>query len=128
MNSRELVDRFGECAGVREIHASEVESLRASLDLTEQAVRAPIEVIHGDNAVTGLEHVQHGRDCSKATGEGVAASGRIDVLGDGRSLEHGDAAFACVPGWVVASGVFEPLMFAGRRLGVGGGEGDRGEI
>ena len=111
----------GEGVVVGEVGVGDVEVLGALADAGEEAVGAAVEVVHGDDAVAGVEELEGGPDGGHAGGEGEAALGGVVPLGEGGALEAGDESLEGVAGGVVGAGVLEALVDARRFLGVGGG-------
>src|SRR5690606_8288571 len=80
------------------------------------AIAAAVEVVHGNHVVAAVQQFQDGGGGGHAGGEGEAAAA---------ALQRSHAPLPREAGRVVGAGVFEALVLARRRLGVGRGRVDR---
>jgi hypothetical protein len=89
----------------------EVQAGRAFTHAMEQSESPAVQVVPGDDVVTGIEQLEQGRGRGHAGGEGESANAALEV---------GNALFVSVPRRVVAARIFPALMLAGTALHVGG--------
>ena len=81
--------------------------------LVKEPKRAPVDVLHVDDVIVGLEQEHERR---------LGAEPRCECKAVARLLERGQAFLQRLPSWVAAARVLESVMLADALLGEGGGE------
>src|SRR5262249_3781250 len=103
-------------AGIGEIELGDFEAHRALAHTVEQAARAAVEIVHGDDVRATVETFERGGDGGNA---GREREGRA------AALQIGDAAFEGHARGILRARIVVALVYAGALLDVGGRGVDR---